>query len=187
MRNRQSPRVRQAGVDQADRWRQDAAKKILGAGRRECNIAGDRAVTPGPQNIVGDVLQERGVERRRLVERERRHEPRLGPARRRRLGHDGDAATRGRRLGCRRRCVARLDRLGFAVETICTVHAMPPPKNPLKRSGDAAQCLVWSGDAPINSGSLPTSRQTPKSYRLHQVVIAPVSCSKAPRELVKRV
>jgi hypothetical protein len=44
----------------------------------------------------------------------------------------------------------------------------------LRRStGNATdwQFLAKPGETPINSGSLPTSRQTPKSYARHTVVI----------------
>ena len=72
--------IRQASVDQPDGRRQDALEEVFRAARRESGIAGDRGVAAGKHDIGGDVLEENGIERRGLIEGQRRHQPRLGSA-----------------------------------------------------------------------------------------------------------
>ena len=69
-------------------------KERIRSGRPEGHVAVDRLQFGGSRDVVGDVLQEGGVELGRLIERQRRDQPGLGAPRRRRLGHDGDTAGR---------------------------------------------------------------------------------------------
>jgi len=122
--------IRQRGVDQADRRRQNAVKKSLGARRRVGGVADDRRMTCRQQQIVGDIAQECGVERGGFLEGQRRHQSRLGASGRRSFGHDRDAARARRRdnFVTSSRAGGAFGRYGFAVATPCTVHhAMRPP------------------------------------------------------------
>jgi len=78
-------------------------------------------IAAGEQDVVGHVLQERGVEHRGLLEGQRRDKPRLGAAGRRGFGHEGDAAA------CRDRCTSGIaGSYRLAVQSVRMIHAMCP-------------------------------------------------------------
>src|SRR5580704_6612741 len=153
--------IRQAGIDQADRRRENARKKVFGAAWRKSRVAGDAGVLAREQDVADDVLQECSVDRRGFVEGQRRHQTGLGAARCRRLGHNGDAA-----------CFARGKP---AVEPIRTGHTMPSPRKVRLKSNrnqtTEEQCLAKRTAAPITSRSMPSSQRALKGYGLHRFVI----------------
>jgi hypothetical protein len=72
------------------------------------------------EHVIGDVLEECGVQSGCFIKGERRHQTGFGAARRRSLGHEGDTTRRD--FGLFR--VAVQNRL--AANTIRTIHALPP-------------------------------------------------------------
>ena len=99
-------------------------------------------MTSGKLDIVRDVLQECGIERGGFIESQWRYQSRFGAPRRRGFGHDGHAASRGRRegsygvrhpvaAGMVRACEASLTRLALIISiSTCCTGRMGSPTSP---------------------------------------------------------
>ena len=85
---------RVASLDQGDLARQILLKEGPRVSRTVRNVAGNRGLSGGGENVIGDIAQERRVALRRFFECQRRNQAGLGASRDRRLGHHGDPAGR---------------------------------------------------------------------------------------------
>ena len=150
---------RQAGIDQAKRRRQDRAEKILRTSRRKRRVACDRSMAAGSSQLSAISCRKAVLSDAASIESQRRHKPGFRPS-----GADALAI-----MAMPQVAGAETD---APLKSFASSMRHPQKEPPTSiRQRDLTEVFGKRGAAPINSGSLPTSRQTPKSYKHHKVVI----------------